>query len=91
MRMRIKRRNGKSRLETRARYDSNRSCDTHLLLRLMCEPVSIIPLERFPLSPLELEDPAAGLLEKVAVVCDGDDGPLEVGEERLQKKQVGDT
>jgi hypothetical protein len=23
-------------------------------------------------------------------VCDGDDGPLEVGEERLQKKQVGD-
>ena len=37
-------------------------------LRLLLEPLGVVALERLAFAPLELEDPAARLLEEVAVV-----------------------
>ena len=55
--------------------------EPHLLL---LEPAGVVALVRDALAAVELEDPAGDVVEEVAIVGDGDDGALVVGEEALE-------
>mmetsp|Transcript_7402 Transcript_7402/g.15726 ORF Transcript_7402/g.15726 Transcript_7402/m.15726 type:complete len:407 (+) Transcript_7402:150-1370(+) len=48
------------------------------------EPSGIIPLERYALASVELEDPLCDVLEEVPVVGDANDRALEFGQEPLE-------
>src|SRR6476646_9033824 len=45
---------------------------------LLLKPRGVVALVRNAVAAIELEDPAGDVVEEVAVVSDGDDGPLEV-------------
>ena len=65
-----------------------RALSVLLLLRearlLLLEPARVVALERDAAAAVELEDPAGDVVEEVAVVGDGDDRALVVGEVALQ-------
>ena len=63
-----------------------------LLLRqtraLLIQPARVVALVRNPAAPVELEDPAGDVVEKIAVVRDGNDASREVGEMPLEPRDA---
>ena len=53
-------------------------------LLLLLEPGRVVALERDAAPAVELEDPAGGVVEEIAVVGDRDHGPVVLGEEALE-------